>query len=139
MLNPRRGPETVWALLCVAERRATRANREWGGGIVLAVVCWAPSAQRRCTRQGVVLTDLQSLLDCQQNFSLSLSLSFSFSFLSLALSLFLSLSLSLSHSLARSLGEEGVSLVHNLGLGTRQHREVGAESGIYCYIVPATH
>ena len=29
------------------------------------------------TRQGVVLTDLQSLLDCQQNFSLSLSLSLS--------------------------------------------------------------
>jgi hypothetical protein len=24
------GPETVWALLCVAERRATRPNGEWG-------------------------------------------------------------------------------------------------------------
>jgi hypothetical protein len=24
------GPMTVWALLCVAERRATRPNREWG-------------------------------------------------------------------------------------------------------------
>jgi hypothetical protein len=24
------GPETVWALLCVAERRATRTNGEWG-------------------------------------------------------------------------------------------------------------
>jgi hypothetical protein len=23
------GPETVWALLCVAERRATRPNGEW--------------------------------------------------------------------------------------------------------------
>jgi hypothetical protein len=24
------GPETVWALLCVAEGRATRPNGEWG-------------------------------------------------------------------------------------------------------------
>ncbi len=24
------GPETIWNLLCVAERRATRPNGEWG-------------------------------------------------------------------------------------------------------------
>jgi len=40
------GPETVWALLCVAERRATRPNGEWD--TVLAAICWATSAQRRC-------------------------------------------------------------------------------------------
>jgi hypothetical protein len=44
------------------------------GGIVLAVICWS-APRGGVTRQGVVLTDLQSLLDCQQNLSLSLSLS----------------------------------------------------------------
>ena len=29
-IGDRGGPETVWALLCVAERRATRPNGEWG-------------------------------------------------------------------------------------------------------------
>ena len=41
-----------------------RPNGEQSGGIVLAVICWSPRAQRRCD-QGVVLTDLESLLDCQ--------------------------------------------------------------------------
>jgi len=60
------GLETVWALLCVAERRATRP---------LAAMCWAPSAQVS-PRRGVVLTDHQSSIDCQYT-SLSLSLSLS--------------------------------------------------------------
>jgi hypothetical protein len=34
---------SVWALLCVAERRATGQTES--GGIVLAAICWA---QRRC-------------------------------------------------------------------------------------------
>jgi hypothetical protein len=40
------GPETVLALVCVAERRATRPNES--RGVVLAAICWAPSAQRWC-------------------------------------------------------------------------------------------
>jgi hypothetical protein len=59
------------------------------GGIVLAVICWTPSAQRQCYPTGRCTYRLQSLLDCQYNFSLSLSLSLSFS-LSLSLSLSLS-------------------------------------------------
>jgi hypothetical protein len=31
------GPETVWALLCVAERRATRPNGEWGYRLLVSV------------------------------------------------------------------------------------------------------
>ena len=56
------------------------------GGRVLAVKAEARAPRGGVTRQGVVLTDLQSLRDCQQNFSLSLSLS-------LARSLLLSLTL----------------------------------------------
>jgi hypothetical protein len=40
------------------------AKRE-SGGIVLAVRCWARAPRGGVTPQGVVLTDLQSLLDCQ--------------------------------------------------------------------------
>jgi hypothetical protein len=34
-------------------------------GIVLAVICRARAPRCGVTRQGVVLTDLQSLVDCQ--------------------------------------------------------------------------
>ena len=46
------GPETetLWALLCVAARGATRPNGEWR--YRLAVICWIPSAQRRCDLTG---------------------------------------------------------------------------------------
>ncbi len=59
------GPETVWALMCVAERRASRPHGEWGG-IVLA----ANAGDHECPEavspgRGVVLTDLQSSIDCQ--------------------------------------------------------------------------
>jgi len=40
---------TVWALLCVAERRATRPNGEWG--FSTRRQCWATSGQRRCHPQ----------------------------------------------------------------------------------------
>ena len=43
------------------------------GGRVLAVNAGAREPRGGVTRQGIVLTDLQSLRDCQQNFSLSLS------------------------------------------------------------------
>ena len=43
------GPETVWALLCVAERPQGQTE---SGGIVLADICWSPSAQRRCDPAG---------------------------------------------------------------------------------------
>jgi hypothetical protein len=60
------------------------------GGRVLAVNAEARAPRGGVTRQGVVLTDLQSLRDCQQNFSLSLSLSLA---RSLARPLLLSLTL----------------------------------------------
>jgi hypothetical protein len=71
-------------------RRATWPNGEWGSaghmakrrvGVrrVLAVNAGNRAPRGGVTRQGVVLTDLQSLLDCQYNFSLSLSLSLSLS------------------------------------------------------------
>ena len=41
-------------------------------GRVLAVIAGARAPRGGVTRQGVVLTDLMSLLDCQQNFSRSL-------------------------------------------------------------------
>jgi hypothetical protein len=46
------------------ERLGDWSSGEWGaiGGIVLAVVWWPRGG---VTRQGVVLADLQSLLDCQ--------------------------------------------------------------------------
>jgi hypothetical protein len=43
------GLATVWSLLCVAETRATRPNREWG--YRTRRQCWATSAQRRCHPQ----------------------------------------------------------------------------------------
>ena len=87
---------TVWALLCVAERRATRQNGEWGPGIVLAAICWATSAQRRCHPQEALhLPTFSHLLIVNKLFSLSLSLSRSLA-RSLARSPYLSQSLNLS-------------------------------------------
>jgi hypothetical protein len=42
-------------------RKGVPRGQTESGDIVLAVMCWA----RGVTRQGLVLTDLQSLLDCQ--------------------------------------------------------------------------
>ena len=54
------GPETVWALLCVAERCATHQTESWG--IVLAAICWANEHPEAVSpRRGVVLTDLSSI------------------------------------------------------------------------------
>ena len=45
------GPDrTVWALLCVAE--GVPQGQTESGGIVLAVICWSLSAQRRCYPTG---------------------------------------------------------------------------------------
>jgi hypothetical protein len=56
--------ETVWALLCVAERRATRPNGEWGYSTRRHVL--GPERPEAVSpERGVVLTDLQSSIDCQ--------------------------------------------------------------------------
>ena len=53
------GPETVWALWCVAERRATRVN-----DIYCQMLC--PERPKAVSpERGVVLTDLQSSIDGQ--------------------------------------------------------------------------
>ena len=50
------GPETVWALLCVAERRATRPNGKWGSRRHML----GPERPEAVSpERGVVLTDLQ--------------------------------------------------------------------------------
>jgi len=58
------GPESVWALLCVAERRATRPNGEWGYSTRRHMLGHERTAAVSSAR-GVVLTDLQSSIDCQ--------------------------------------------------------------------------
>ncbi len=68
------GPQTVWALLCVAERRATRPNGEWGYSTRCQMLDHERPEEVSPTR-GVVLTDLQSsILIVNKLFSLSLSL-----------------------------------------------------------------
>ena len=58
------GPETVRVLLCVAERRATRPNGEWGFGTCRDIL--GPERPDAVSPgRGVVLTDLQSSSDCQ--------------------------------------------------------------------------
>jgi hypothetical protein len=60
-----------------ATNPAVPQQKPQSGGIVLAVICWARAPRGGVTRQGVALTDLQSLLDCKivNKTSLSLSLS----------------------------------------------------------------
>ena len=53
------GPETVWALLCVAERRATRPNGEWGYSTRRHML-GHERPEAVSPARGVVLTDLQS-------------------------------------------------------------------------------
>ena len=56
--------ESVWALLCVAERRATRPNGEWGYSTRHHML--GPERPEAVSpRRGVVLTDLHSSIDCQ--------------------------------------------------------------------------
>jgi hypothetical protein len=50
------------SLLVPARRATSHMAKEWG--IVLADMCCARALRGGGTRQGVVLTDLQSLLDC---------------------------------------------------------------------------
>jgi len=58
------GPETVWALLCVAERRATRPNGEWGYSTRRHML--GPERPEAVSpEKGTVLTDLQSSIDCR--------------------------------------------------------------------------
>jgi hypothetical protein len=65
--------------LCSPTRQGGPHGQLESGGRVLAVKAGARAPIGGVTRQGVVLTDLHSLLDCQQHFSLSLSLSLSLS------------------------------------------------------------
>ena len=58
------GPEAVWALLCVVERRATRPNGEWGHSTRRHMLGHERPEAVSPTR-GVVLTDVQSSIDCQ--------------------------------------------------------------------------
>jgi hypothetical protein len=88
------GQTDVSAPLC-PPRRATWPNGEWG--LVLAVVCWAPSAQRRCYPTG----------RCAYRTSVTCSLSIKL------LTLSLPLSLSLSLSLARALSLSPTNLRHD--------------------------
>ena len=69
--------EKLRTLLCVAKRRATRPNGEWGYSTRRHML--GPERPEAVSpERDVVLTDLQSSIDCQQTFlSLSLSLSLS--------------------------------------------------------------
>ena len=68
-ISPWRSPTSLHVRLhrrppVFAERRATRPNGS--GGIVLAAMCWATSAQRRCRpRESLYLPTFSYLLDCQ--------------------------------------------------------------------------
>ena len=66
--------EGLPCILILVEKGGPHGQTE-SGGRVLAVNAGARAPRGGVTRQGVVLTDLQSLCDCQLNFSLSLSLS----------------------------------------------------------------
>ena len=70
------GPETVSALLCVAERRATRPDGEWGSSTRHHML-GHERPEAVSPARGNVLTDLQSSILLSINFSLSLSLSLS--------------------------------------------------------------
>jgi len=69
------GPETDWALLCVAERRTTRLNGEWGYSTRRHML--GPERPEAVSpERGVVLTDIHShLLIVNKPLSLSPSLS----------------------------------------------------------------
>jgi hypothetical protein len=62
-------PETVWPS-CALPKGVPQGQTE-SGGIVLAVICWSPSAQRRCA---LSLPTLSHSLIVNKLFSLSLSL-----------------------------------------------------------------
>ncbi len=66
------GPETVWALLYVAERRATRPNGEWGYSNRRHML-GPERPEAVLPERGVVLTDIHSHLLIVNNL-LSLSL-----------------------------------------------------------------
>jgi len=53
-----------------ARRQGVPHGQKERGGIVLAAICWARAPRNGVTRQSVEIVDLQSLLDCQSNFSL---------------------------------------------------------------------
>ena len=79
---------------CVLPQGVQQGQTE-SGGIVLAAICWAPSAQRRChPEEALYLPTFSHLLIVNKLLSLSLSL-----FLSLSLCPSLPPSLSLSRSL----------------------------------------
>jgi hypothetical protein len=63
-VGDRGGQETVWSLLCVAERRASRPNGEWRYSTLRNMLGHERPAAESPAR-GVVLTDLQSSVDCQ--------------------------------------------------------------------------
>ena len=62
---------------CVLPKGVPQGQTE-SGGIVLAAICWAPSAQRRChPEEALYLPTFSHLLIVNKVFSLSLSLSLS--------------------------------------------------------------
>ena len=66
------GPATVWSLLCVAER--VPQGRTESEGIILAAICWALSAKRRChPEEALYLPTFSHSLIANKLLSLSLS------------------------------------------------------------------
>ena len=58
------GPNTFFSLLCVAEKRATRPNREWGYSTRRNML--GPERPEAVSpARGVVVTDIQPSIDCQ--------------------------------------------------------------------------
>ena len=67
------GPATIWTLLCVAERRATRPNGDWRYSTRRHVL--GPSAQRRChPKEALYLPTFSHLLIVNKLLSLCLYL-----------------------------------------------------------------
>jgi hypothetical protein len=58
-------PSTVYGSLGAHNARSSQVGRAESGGSVIAVICWARAPRGGITGQGVVLTDLKSLFDCQ--------------------------------------------------------------------------
>ncbi len=53
----------VWLRVCC--RKVVPQGQTESGGVILAAMCWSPSAQWRCDPTGRCAYRLQSLLDCQ--------------------------------------------------------------------------
>ena len=67
----RRSPLALLGILAGLFDTSRSISRSLLTLLVLAVICWARAPRGGVSPQGVVLTDLQSLLDCQYSFSLA--------------------------------------------------------------------